>query len=107
MKKIFNILLLSFVIQFFFSETIILFAKSYKNNITQQVDMTEKADDADDTTDNEEQKEDSGKEQTLFSNLSFQEFLSLRSFIQTKYRVLQTPRLNSIFEEVAGQPPQA
>ncbi len=61
---------------------------------------------ADDSADNEEQKEDNGKEQTLLSGFSF-EALALRSFIQTKYRVLETPRLNSIFEEVAGQPPQA
>ncbi len=61
---------------------------------------------ADDSADSEEQKEDSGKEQTLLSGFSF-DILALRSFIQTKYRVLKTPRLNFIFEEVAGQPPQA
>ena len=87
MKKLFSILLLSFVIQFFFAETIIVFAKSCKNNITQAVDIDETTDDADDSPDNEEQKEDSGKEQTLFFNLSFHEFLALRPYIQNKDRV--------------------
>jgi len=60
----------------------------------------------DDNADNEEQKEGNGNEQTLHSDFSFG-VLALESFIQTKYRGLETPRLNSVFEEVAGQPPQA
>jgi hypothetical protein len=102
-KNLFNILLLSFVLNFFFSETLILCAKSCKSNFTQLVDMSETADDS---ADNEEQKEDSGKEQTMLSDFSF-DILALRSFMQAKYRVLKTPQLNAIFQEVAGQPPQA
>jgi hypothetical protein len=60
----------------------------------------------DDSADNEEQKEDNGKEQTLLSDFSF-DILALRCYIQNNHPVLKTPGLHSIFEEVAGQPPQA
>jgi|GEM_PF-5994683 len=63
--------------------------------------------DADDNTDNEEQKEDSGKERVLFSDFSFHDMLMLRSYTENKYRVLDTQKINEPFAEVAGQPPQA
>jgi hypothetical protein len=96
--------LLSFVLHFFFSETLILCVKSCKINYTQSIDLSG---DTDDSNDNEEQKEDSGKEQTLFSDFSFQELLMLRSYTKNKYHIFKTPPLNAPFQEVAGQPPQS